>query len=98
MMRRMDRRATLLTDQSAGRADLVRRLLQRPPIMKHVLIVDDEAQMRELLSLFLTQHGYEVSTAGSSTETLKLVQETQIDIEELDIRLANEDGLTRLST
>ena len=66
--------------------------------MKHVLIVDDEAQMRELLSLYLSQHGYEVSTAGSSTETLKLVEEKQIDIVVLDIGLANEDGLKLLST
>ena len=54
--------------------------------------------MRELLSLYLSQHGYEVSTAGSSTETLKLVEEKQIDIVVLDIGLANEDGLKLLST
>ena len=65
--------------------------------MKQVLIVDDEAQMRELLSLYLSNHGYEVSTAGSSTETLQVVDQKQIDIVVLDIGLANEDGLKLLS-
>jgi len=65
--------------------------------MEQVLIVDDEEQMRELLSLYLSKHGYEVSTAGSSTETLKIVDEKQIDIVVLDIGLANEDGLKLLS-
>jgi len=59
--------------------------------------VDDEQQMRELLSLYLSQNGYEVSTAGSSTETLKVVEQKQIDIVVLDIGLADEDGLKLLS-
>ena len=65
---------------------------------QHILIVDDEEQMRELLSLYLTRHGYEVSTAGSSKETLEIVEQKQINIVVLDIGLADEDGLKLLSS
>ena len=34
--------------------------------MKTVLVVDDEAQIRELLSIYLRKQGYDVHTASSS--------------------------------
>jgi len=64
---------------------------------QHVFIVDYEAQMRELLSLYLSKHGYEVSVASSSTETLQIVEERQVHLVVLDIGLAGEDGLKLLS-
>ena len=66
--------------------------------MKHrILIVDDEPQVRELLCLYLLRHGYDVSTAGSSAETLELLQGTPADVVVLDISLAQEDGLKVLA-
>ncbi len=66
--------------------------------MKHrILIVDDEPQVRELLCLYLLRHGYDVSTAGSSTETLELLHGNPVDVVVLDISLAQEDGLKVLS-
>src|SRR3954470_5068315 len=64
---------------------------------QHILIVDDEEQMRDLLSLYLIKHGYEVSKAGTSTETLQIVEEKQVNLVVLDIGLAGEDGLKLLS-
>jgi DNA-binding NtrC family response regulator len=64
---------------------------------QHVLIVDDEEQMREVLSLYLERHGYEVSVASSSTETLKIVDERQVHLVVLDIGLGGEDGLKLLA-
>lgn len=61
-----------------------------------ILIVDDEPQMREVLSLFLTEHGYQVFMASSSTETLKMVKQKHVDLVVLDIGLAGEDGLKLL--
>jgi DNA-binding NtrC family response regulator len=63
---------------------------------QHVLIVDDEPQMRDLLSLYLTRHGYEVSVASTSRETLALVEEKHINMVVLDIGLGGEDGLKLL--
>ena|SRR5436190_11282207 len=65
---------------------------------QHILIVDDEDQIRELLSLYLGKHGYQVSTATTSAETLRIVEQTPVDLVVLDISLADEDGMGLLST
>jgi DNA-binding response OmpR family regulator len=62
----------------------------------HLLVIDDEAQLRELLGLCLEKHGYQVSTVASSEEALQLLGERHIDLAVLDIGLANEDGLAVL--
>jgi two-component system OmpR family response regulator len=63
---------------------------------QHILVVDDESQIRELLSLYLHKQGYEVSTASSSAETLSCLAANPIDLVVLDIGLAQEDGLRLL--
>ena len=65
---------------------------------RHILVVDDESQIRELLAVYLTRQGFRVSTAASSEETMRLVKESPIDLVVLDIGLADEDGLKLLST
>ena len=64
---------------------------------QHILVVDDEPQIRELLSIYFQKHGFEVSTASSSTETLRLANELKLDLVILDIGLAEEDGLKVLA-
>ena len=65
---------------------------------RHILVVDDESQIRELLAVYLTRQGFRVSTAASSAETMRLVKQSPIDLVVLDIGLADEDGLKLLST
>jgi DNA-binding NtrC family response regulator len=65
---------------------------------RHILVVDDESQIRELLAVYLTRQGFRVSTAASSAETMHLVKQSPIDLIVLDIGLAEEDGLQLLST
>ena len=64
---------------------------------QHVLVVDDEAQIRELLSVYLKRQGYGVATAATSEETLRALSQTPVDLVVLDIGLANEDGLRLLT-
>ena len=64
---------------------------------EHILVVDDEAQIRELLAVYLARQGYRVCTAATSTETIRLVNEADIDLVVLDIGLAEEDGLKLLT-
>ncbi len=73
-------------------------LKQGVSMSQHILVVDDEAQIRELLAVYLSKQGYDVSTAASSVETLRLVDESPIDLVVLDIGLAEEDGLKLLPT
>ncbi len=63
---------------------------------QHILVVDDEAQIRDLLSIYFSKHGYEVSTTATAAETMQLLSEQAVDLVVLDIGLAEEDGLKLL--
>ena len=63
---------------------------------QRILVVDGEPQVREMLSMYFDRHGYETVMAGNSTETLRIVAESRVDVVILDIGLAEEDGLKLL--
>ena len=65
---------------------------------QHILVVDDEVQIRQLLSIYLTRQGYNVSTAATSVQTLEILGGGSIDLVVLDIGLADEDGLKVLTS
>ena len=58
-----------------------------------VLVVDDEADIRELLSMTITRMGLEVDTAGTSFEAEKLLQRYRYALCLTDMRLPDGDGL-----
>ncbi len=61
--------------------------------MSHVLIVDDEAEIRESLAEILTEEGYSVTTTATGGEALMLVRDAAYDAVLLDIWLPDRDGL-----
>ena len=63
---------------------------------QRILVVDDEPQIREMLSAYFANHGYDTATAGNSKETLQTVAKSKVDVVVLDIGLAEEDGLKLL--
>lgn len=60
---------------------------------QHILVVDDEAPILELLSVYFKKNGYEVSTAGNHTDALRLIDEKRPNLVILDVLLADTDGL-----
>ncbi len=64
---------------------------------QHILVVDDEAQIRELLAIYLAKQRYRVSTAASSAETTHVLAAGPVDLVVLDIGLNDEDGLKLLA-
>jgi DNA-binding response OmpR family regulator len=60
-------------------------------VMK-VMIVEDDPDMRELLSRLLTRDGYEVQVAGDSGRALACAASFQPDLVLLDVVLNGEDG------
>jgi CheY-like chemotaxis protein/two-component sensor histidine kinase len=60
----------------------------------HILIVDDEADARELIGAILNQCGAEVSEAASVSEALILLEQLQLDLLISDIGMPNADGYT----
>jgi CheY-like chemotaxis protein len=61
-----------------------------------ILVVDDERSVREVLSEFLTELGYEVVDAGSGTEALSRLGRDRPDAVLLDIRMPELDGVQTL--
>jgi len=61
--------------------------------MKPILIVEDEAILRESLRDWLTDSGYQVETAADGEEGLKMIGEQDFELVLLDMRLPGKDGL-----
>lgn len=60
---------------------------------RHVLVVDDEPDMRLLLRLTLGRAGFEVTEAATGEEALTAVQEASFDLVLLDLNLPGMNGL-----
>ena len=61
--------------------------------MNHILVVDDEPDIRSTLQAILAEEGYTVTTAGTATEGLDLIRDAIFDAVLLDIWLPDRDGL-----
>ena len=59
----------------------------------HILVVDDDPQIRSLLKDYLEQHGFRVSTAREGGEMFFFLKKTKINLAVLDIMLPGDDGL-----
>lgn len=63
---------------------------------KHLLIIDDEDNMRHMLRSLLEGHGYLVDTAANGREGLQLAEQNQYDSILCDIRMPEMDGMAFL--
>lgn len=59
----------------------------------HVLVVDDEPQIRRLLAVSLANHGFRVTTAASGAEALARLSEESFGLILLDLGLPDIDGI-----
>jgi nitrogen regulation protein NR(I) len=66
------------------------------PERKQVLIVDDEPNLRKILSAQLTRDGYDVLTAEDGEQGLALLGEHHIDLVITDLKMPKVDGMTLL--
>ncbi len=63
------------------------------PANKHLLVVDDDRDIRVLLDQYLTRHGYFVATAADHTEMRAKLDGGKFDLVVLDLMLPGMDGL-----
>jgi nitrogen regulation protein NR(I) len=66
------------------------------PERKQVLIVDDEPNLRKILSAQLTRDGYDALTAEDGEQGLHLLREHHIDLIITDLKMPKVDGMTLL--
>ena len=64
-----------------------------PAGQRHILVVDDDPSIRELLGEYLVENNLRVSTASTGDEMQRAFQESVIDLVVLDLRLSDEDGM-----
>ena len=60
----------------------------------HLLIVDDDSAIRQILRDYLEETGYRVSAAGDGVEMRRVLHESPVDLVILDLNLPGEDGFT----
>ncbi|HDR6271322.1 TPA: response regulator transcription factor [Bacillus cereus] len=58
-----------------------------------ILIVDDDMEIRKIISIYLKNEGYESIDASDAIEALHIIQKTRIDLIILDIMLPKMDGI-----
>jgi two-component system phosphate regulon response regulator OmpR len=72
-------------NDAATRVDL-------PDHAPHVLVVDDDRRLRDLLARFLVEHGYRVTTAASAAEARAKAENFVFDVFVLDVMMPGENG------
>ncbi|MEL6318766.1 MAG: response regulator, partial [Pseudomonadota bacterium] len=60
----------------------------------HVMVVDDDARIRDLLARFLVQRGYRVSAAKDAAHARRLMTALNFDLLIVDVMMPGEDGLS----
>jgi two-component system phosphate regulon response regulator OmpR len=59
-----------------------------------IIVVDDEAEVRDMIQEYLSQHGYDVVAAATATGFRAMLQECVPDLVILDVRMPGEDGIS----
>jgi DNA-binding response OmpR family regulator len=59
-----------------------------------ILVVDDDAEVRDMIVEYLSNHGFDVAQAGSGEEMRRALGHKVPDVVLLDLNLPGEDGLT----
>lgn len=61
---------------------------------QHILVVDDDGRLRELLRRFLTDNGYHVSVAADAEEARAALRNFAFDLMVLDVMMPGQDGIS----
>ena len=63
--------------------------------LAHLLIVDDDERIRDLLQKFLVRHGFLVSAARDAAHARRLLAGLEFDLIVLDVSMPGEEGVSR---
>jgi two-component system, OmpR family, phosphate regulon response regulator OmpR len=65
-----------------------------PAYPPHILVVDDDTRLRNLLKKFLSDQGYMVTTAADAAEARRQMAALQFDLLVVDVMMPGEDGMS----
>ncbi|HEU5194331.1 MAG TPA: response regulator, partial [Methylomirabilota bacterium] len=81
-----------VVEASAESAAPVAPIEREAPMIGTVLVIDDEASVRDLMQRFLTKEGFRVILAAGGDEGLRLAREARPDAITLDVMMPGMDG------
>ena len=99
LLRRRHAKQTV-TESAAARAAVLahrrphRHILEGMDTKPHILVVDDDREIRDLVQRFLRKHGFRVTTAADGREMRRAMETGRFDLIVLDLMLPGEDGLS----
>lgn len=64
-----------------------------PDDAPHLLVIDDDRRIRELLSRYLADHGFRVSVAADAAEARRKLESLQFDLLIVDVMMPGETGI-----
>jgi two-component system phosphate regulon response regulator OmpR len=73
-----------------AQTDRLIKISQQP----HILVVDDDERLRLLLSKFLSENGFLVTTAVDAADARSILKYLQYDLIVMDVMMPGEDGLS----
>ncbi len=62
-------------------------------MMKHILVVDDEKRIRDLIVMYLKKEGYEVTDFDNADKAYEFLSDNSVDLIVLDIMMRGTNGL-----
>jgi len=60
----------------------------------HVLVVDDDKRLRELLSRYLSENGFRISNASNANEARNKIENLEFDLLVVDVMMPGETGIS----
>jgi DNA-binding response OmpR family regulator len=63
-------------------------------VAPHVLALDDDPDVRNVLVQYLSEQDLRITAVGSGREMLQVIEDEPVDLLMIDLRLSGEDGLT----
>ncbi len=74
--------------------DITNIMVQPEDEAAHILVVDDDRRLRDLLSRYLSDHGFRVSNASDAGEARRKVQGLEFDLLVVDVMMPGETGIS----
>ena len=65
-----------------------------PPRARHLLVVDDDDRIRDLLKEYLTRAGFRVTAAAGGAPARRLLSTLDFDLAVFDVMMPGEDGFS----
>ena len=67
-------------------------IIRPMPTTPHILVVDDDREIRSLVSQLLRKHDFRVTEAADGREMFQMLENGRFDLVVLDLMLPGEDG------